>query len=275
MARIAILHPGEMGAAIGAALVEVGHDVVWRPDGRSAATAGRAGAAGLRPVEDISDCTLVMSVCPPGSASEVASSVSGFHGLYLDANAIAPQTALGIAAQTSASGMTYVDGGIIGPPPTRSGTTRLYLSGPQAPAAADLFDGCRLDTRVLPGAAPTAASALKMVYAAWTKIGSALLLAVDSTTDRLGLTQALRAEWELSQPDLAQRLDRALASADAKGWRWAAEMREIAATFAAVDEPSGFGAAAAEVFSRYPPPRRDELADPPPDGPPPSSPPRS
>lgn len=263
--RIAIMHPGEMGAAVGAALVEIGHVVVWLPQGRSPATARRAQAAGLRPVDDLSGCEVVMSVCPPGSASAVARSVSGFRGLYLDANAIAPQTALRVAAETTASGMTYVDGGIIGPPPTRSGTTRLYLSGPPAPVAAALFDGSRLDARVLSEAGPTAASALKMAYAAWTKIGSALLIAVDGAADRLGLTQALREEWALSQPDLAERLDRALTSADAKGWRWSAEMREIAATFAAVDEPSGFGAAAAEVFSRYPPPRPDGPAGVPPD----------
>ena len=32
------------------------------------------------------------------------------------------------------------------------------------------------------------------------------------------------------------------------GWRWVAEMREIAQTFAAAGQPDGFHLAAAEVF---------------------------
>ena len=45
VSRVAILHPGEMGAALGSALVDVGHEVCWLPAGRSAATRRRAAAA--------------------------------------------------------------------------------------------------------------------------------------------------------------------------------------------------------------------------------------
>src|SRR5271163_5055812 len=47
--RIGILHPGEMGAAIGRLLVGQGHDVLWLASGRSEATARRAEAAAMRP----------------------------------------------------------------------------------------------------------------------------------------------------------------------------------------------------------------------------------
>jgi len=40
--------------------------------------------------------------------------------------------------------------------------------------------------------------------------------------------------------------------AAAKGWRWIAEMEEIAATFAAAGQPDGFHLAAAEVFASPP-----------------------
>ena len=258
MARIVILHPGDMGAAIGAALVEVGHEVGWLSAGRSAQTTDRAGRAGLRPVHDLAGSDLVVSVCPPGVAAKVARSVidtNRFRGPYLDANAIAPATSQAIAADVVAAGMTYVDGGIVGPPPTRAGSTRLYLSGDRAAMVAELFAGARIEARVLEGAGPTAASALKMAYASWSKISSALLITADSAAQRLGLREALHAEWEVSAPDLAARLDRASAATIAKGWRWEGEMREIAAAFAAVGEPDGFALAAAEVFARFDRPR--------------------
>ena len=40
--RIGLVHPGEMGAAVGAALRTGGHEVLWASAGRSAATAARA-----------------------------------------------------------------------------------------------------------------------------------------------------------------------------------------------------------------------------------------
>jgi 3-hydroxyisobutyrate dehydrogenase-like beta-hydroxyacid dehydrogenase len=250
MSRVAVLHPGEMGAAVGAALVETGHEVVWLPVGRSEATRHRAVAAGLDEAADLDDCDVLLSVCPPGAAVELARSVAGFAGLYVDANAVSPATAEAVAATVENGGAAYVDGGIIGPPPHQPGTTRLYLSGDRASEVARLF----LDSRVEPvvvDAGRFAASATKMTYAAWTKISAALLLSVAEAAERLDVDDVLRAEWVVSQPDLAGRLDAARRSATAKGWRWEAEMREIAATFATVGVPSGFGESAAEVFGAY------------------------
>jgi len=250
MSRVAVLHPGEMGAAVGGALVETGHQVVWLPVGRSAATRRRAVAAGLVEADDLDGCEVVVSVCPPGAALELARSVAGFAGLYVDANAISPATAEAVAATVEAGGAAYVDGGVIGPPPHQPGTTRLYLSGNRASEVARLF----LDSRVEPvvvDAGRFAASATKMTYAAWTKISAALLLSVAEAAERLDVDDVVRAEWAVSQPDLADRLAAARRSAADKGWRWEAEMREIAATFAAVDRPGGFGVSAAEVFGAY------------------------
>src|SRR5207245_1283970 len=47
MNTVAVLHPGEMGAAMGACLAARGLRVVWASDGRGAATRSRAGAAGI------------------------------------------------------------------------------------------------------------------------------------------------------------------------------------------------------------------------------------
>ena len=246
MTRVGILHPGAMGAAVGAALVDSGHDVLWASAGRSAATTERAAA--LRDTGSVdnllAESEVVLSICPPGAAVDVARQAVGFDGLYVDANAIAPATASEIAALI---GDGFVDGGIIGPPPHEAGTTRLYLSGDRAGEAAALFAGGRVDARIT-----SDASALKMVYAAWTKGTAALLLAVEQTAIATGVDADLRAEWAISQPTLADRLAAAHTSADEKGWRWVAEMHEIAATFTAAGQPGGFHEAAAEVYESEP-----------------------
>jgi 3-hydroxyisobutyrate dehydrogenase-like beta-hydroxyacid dehydrogenase len=248
-AQIGIVSPGEMGAAVGGALVARGHSVRWASEGRSSSTAERAVRDGLEDagtVAALADASeIVISVCPPQAALEVARSLSEFRGVYVDANAIAPRTALAAAGSVR----EYVDGGIIGPPPREAGTTRLYLSGKLAPTVAELFDGTILDARVVPGEL-TAASALKMSYAGWTKGSAALLLAVHEAARRLGVDEDLEAEWALSQPELAKRLAAAASSRETKGWRWAPEMQEIARTLGDAGLPSGFHEAAGEVFRR-------------------------
>ena len=80
LVRVALLHPGEMGAAIGAQLVRAGHEVVWLPQGRSAATRARAEAAGFREADSVRDCAVVLSIVPPDRAERVAHSIAGFTG---------------------------------------------------------------------------------------------------------------------------------------------------------------------------------------------------
>ncbi|MGI8868004.1 MAG: DUF1932 domain-containing protein [Mycobacteriales bacterium] len=252
MARIAILHPGEMGAAIGADLRELGHEVRWLPAGRGAGTRRRADAARLAAASDLVGCDVVISICPPAAAVETARRIGEYDGLYVDANAVSPATALRISGLVAERGATYVDGSVIGAPPSRAGATRLYLSGANAADVASLFAGGRTEARILDG--DYAASALKMTYAAWTKISSALLLATAETAHELGVDEALRTEWAQSLPELADRLHRARTSAIAKGWRWSDEMTEIARTFSDAGLPGEFGTAAAKLFARQPRP---------------------
>lgn len=253
---IGLVHPGEMGAAVGACLRRAGHDVVWASAGRSATTVERAEAAGLRDVGTVAAlaaaCPIVVSVCPPHAATAQADAVraAGFRGLYVDANAVAPGTVRRMGEAMATTGAGFVDGGIVGPPPTRPGVARLYLSGPDASTGrvAGLFDGTPLEAIVVDGGVG-AASALKMTYAAWSKGTLALLLATIDTARHEGVEDALRAEWARSQPDVEGRARIARSSADTKGWRWVGEMREIAATFAEADQPVGFHLGAAEVFA--------------------------
>lgn len=253
---IGLLHPGEMGAAVGQCLAGAGHEVLWAPEGRSPATAARAAAAGLAGVgfaELIRRADVIMSVCPPHLAPGVARQVtgSGFGGLYLDANAVSPATAGKIAGIVESAGACYVDGGIIGTPPVAPGFIRLYLSGARAGEVQRLFAGSDVDARVTSGA-PVSASAVKMAYASWTKGAAALLLAARALARAEGVEETLLAEWAISQPGLADRSAGAARSAAAKGWRWIAEMEEIAATMAGAGLPEGFHRAAAEVYRRSP-----------------------
>ncbi len=252
MTRIAMLHPGAMGAAVGAVLVAAGHEVGWLSAGRSEATIGRARTAGLIPRTDLAGIEVIVSLVPPAAAVETASDLGDFHGLYLDANAVSPARAAEVARLVRAAGATYVDGSVIGPPPTVAGTTRLFLSGAAAPDVAEVFADGILEPIVLEG--EFAASAIKMSYAAMTKIGDALVIAAAELAGADGVEDALLHEWGRSQPAFTARLTRARANAAAKGWRWGDEMRQIGMSLAGAGLPAGFGDAAAKVFDRYPRP---------------------
>jgi len=253
---VGILHPGEMGAAVGAVLVKQGHRVVWASAGRSAKSRERAQEAGLEDAGSVGRLVqlsdVIISVCPPHAAREVARSVAGFGGVFVDANAVAPATARELSEVVESGGAEFADGGIVGPPPQTAGTTRLYLSGSTASGVLDLFAGSALEARVVSDEVG-AASAVKIAYAAWTKGTAALLIAIRELARAAHVEPVLLEEWRTSLPELLERSDRAVRSGQAKGWRWVAEMEEIAATFFAAGLPAGFHQAAAEVFRTFPP----------------------
>jgi 3-hydroxyisobutyrate dehydrogenase-like beta-hydroxyacid dehydrogenase len=245
---IGFLHPGAMGASIAAVCTG---ERLWVGDGRSAASRRRAEQAGMIDVGSlpalVERSQTIVSVCPPASAIDVARSVAalGHEGVFVDANAVAPGTAREIGEMFE----HFVDGGIVGPPVRSVGSTRLYLSGDAAAAVARPWADSALEVRIVAGGAG-AASAVKMCFAAWTKGTSALLLAIRALATAEGVDDALLAEWATSLPHLAEQSRHAAATTAPKGWRFAGEMLEIAASFAAHDLPDGFGLAAADVYER-------------------------
>ncbi len=253
---VGLLSPGAMGAQVGACLVEAGHTngVLFAGDGRSEATLARAGAAGLRDVGTattlINESDVILSICPPASAVEVSRTAKeeGFSGLFVDANAVSPATARLIGADHD----RLVDGGIIGPPPSQSGTTRLYVSSDQrgeVEVLVELFSGSALEVRVIDGGAG-AASAVKMCFAGWTKGTAALLFSIRALAEAEGVSEALLGEWATSMPELIARSERSAPGVGPKAWRFEGEMHEIAATFASQGLPDGFHLAAAETYRR-------------------------
>ena len=246
---VGLLHPGDMGVAVGATLRAGGARVLWASEGRSASTRTRAQGAGLEDARTVSEVVrasaVIVSVCPPASALDVAREVMAakFSGLYVDGNAVSPATAREIGTVVEEAGATFVDGGIIGSPPTKKGQTRLYLAGAGAERAAALFAAGPLDAVVVEGKIG-AASALKMAYASWTKGSNALLMAVRALAMAEGVDEALLAEWAKSIPDLPQRSESAVKGTSRKAWRFVGEMEEIA-DFVGEDE------AARQMFEAY------------------------
>lgn len=243
---VGIVHPGAMGSAVGRCLRA---EVVWASQGRSAATAGRAKDSGFRDLGDMSALAtagdVIISICPPAAAESVAAQVSatGFEGIYVDANAIAPGTSRRIASHFA----NYVDGGIVGGPPSDSGNTRLYLSGSRSHQIASLFEGSDLDARAI-GSDIGMASAVKTAYAGWTKGSSALLLNQAAYAHSEGVLEILLDEFDDSLPGLPDRLQATAQRVGFKAWRFVGEMTEIAIAMGDRGLPTGFHEGAESVY---------------------------
>lgn len=252
---VGLLHPGEMGTAVGASVVAGGARVLWASEGRGAATAARAKDIGLEDAGSLAalvkSSQVVLSVAPPHAALDVARAVvgHGFRGLYVDGNAVAPETARQIAGLVEGAGARFVDGGIIGPANRVPGAARLYLSGKDAGEVAPLFAAGPVNAVVL-DAPVGAASALKMSYAAWTKGSQALLAAVRALATAEGVDAALLAEWKLSQPEATARSERAISDNARKAWRFVGEMDEIARAMKSAGLTPGFHEASGEIYRR-------------------------
>ena len=255
MTTIGLLNPGEMGSMVGAAVRSSGARVLWAGEGRSAATRKRASDAGLEDAGSVASVVkaseIILSVCPPHAAVDVATQVAAqrFAGIYVDGNAVSPATAREIGGIVEKGGATFVDGGIIGPPPVKPGSTRFYVSGSNAERIAALLTAGPLQALVVPGGSG-AASAVKMAYASWTKGSAALLLAVCAMASAECVEDSLVREWKISQPDLSARAESAAKGNAKKAWRFIGEMEEIAATYAAAGLPDAFHQGAAEIYRR-------------------------
>jgi 3-hydroxyisobutyrate dehydrogenase-like beta-hydroxyacid dehydrogenase len=253
--RIGILHPGEMGISVAASAKNSGCEVYWTSEGRSPSTRERAAKFGLHEARSLAElceaCPIVFSVCPPHAAEELANQVlrTGFRGLFVDANAIAPQRTIKIGEAATTAGASFVDGGIIGFPAWKPGTTRLYLTGQRAEEVARCFAAGPLGTTVL-GTEIGKASALKMCYAANTKGAVALLAAILTTAETLGVREALFEQWRSEDPELPGQVQKRIQANAPKAWRFVGEMGEISRTFSEAGAPGEFHIGAANIYER-------------------------
>jgi 3-hydroxyisobutyrate dehydrogenase-like beta-hydroxyacid dehydrogenase len=253
--KVGILHPGNMGIFVAASAQNSGCEVYWASEGRSDQTRERAAKFQLGDAGTLTKlcetCSILISVCPPHAAEDVADQVlaCGYTGLYVDANAIAPQRAARIGERMVAAAVAFVDGGIVGGPAWESGETWFYLAGEQADTVASCFSAGPLNAGIV-GEEIGKASALKMCYAAWTKGSTALLSAILATADAFDVWENLRVQWDRDWPDFAERAVNRARRVTAKAWRFAGEMEEISSTFASAGAPGEFHAGAAILYGR-------------------------
>jgi len=255
MTKVGILHPGNMGISIAASAKSAGNDIYWCSDGRSDESRQRAKEQGLNDLATLDElcntCEVIISVCPPHAAEDVATQVieAGFSGLYCDGNAISPQKTQRIGDKLATANIDFVDGSIIGPPAWKDGTTRFYLSGESAEQIDKLFQNSVTETVVI-GKEIGRASALKMVFAAETKGFTALLCAIQATAEKLGVRDDLADEWTRRNPDSVEQTQKRVRNVTAKAWRFSGEMQEIADTFSMAGLPNDFFLGALEVYER-------------------------
>lgn len=256
MTTVTLLHPGAMGSAFAAQAGAAGHEVLWVPEGRSEATRRRAKEIGATACDSLGEALerseIVLSVCPPQAAEEVAITVAdhAFNGVYVDANAINPQRMKTIAEEIRPGG-TVLDGAIFGPPPGGQKIARLYLAdgGPSVDLVEHLFTGTAVHVRRAGGSVGSA-SALKMAFASYQKAARTLAGIAHALANAHGVGDQLTAEAEamasniLSDPEY-------LPSVAARAWRWGPEMQDIAETLRAADLPADMAEAAVAVMSRW------------------------
>ena len=271
---IGVVSPGAMGTEVGRSLAGLGTRVVVALDGRSDRSRSRSKAAGLEDAGSLSELVrasdLVLSIVPPAFAVDVASQLAqamtdtGAHPVVIDANAVSPARAREVGHAIERGGGRYVDGGIVGGPPHPERRTDLMLSGAGAEKLATELTTEELVATCI-GNDPTAASALKMCYASWTKGTSALLISIRAVARHQGVDQALVDLWGRAQPSLLARSD-AEGGVAGRAWRWVDEMAEIARTFEDAGLPGGAADAAGRLYERLAsfkdvdtPPSLDEL----------------
>lgn len=253
--HIGFLHPGAMGVSLAATLQKEGYTPYWVSKDRGPYTRGRAekhGIVELQTIKEMCDrCSVIISVCPPHAASDVAEKVleHSFKGVYADVNAISPQRVKDIGQLMNKAGVEFVDGGIIGLPVGPQTNTWLYLSGDAASHVADCFRGGELGVEII-GTEIGKASALKMCFAANSKGTTALLCAVVAAAENLGVRKELEKQWSRDGSDFAQRTLSRVRNVSAKAWRFSGEMEEIASTFEEAGLPGDFHLAASDIFQR-------------------------
>src|SRR6185369_2950196 len=129
-AIVSIIAPGNMGSGVGRRLTENKAAVLASLAGRSAASAARAREAGMRDVEEraLAEAEFLLSIVPPGEALGLAErlapvlSAANNKPIWVECNAVNPDTMRRIAETVAATGCPFVGAAIIGPPPKPGST---------------------------------------------------------------------------------------------------------------------------------------------------------
>jgi 3-hydroxyisobutyrate dehydrogenase-like beta-hydroxyacid dehydrogenase len=240
---VAVIGTGDLGSAVGGALVRAGYRVVTAGEGRSTESRRLASQAGIEDLAvleaAVADARLVLSIVPPAAAVTFAAAAAaamvnvGAQPTFAECNAVAPETVRAIERALEKTGAPFVDVGIVGRGPSPKGErTRFYVSG--AARAAVLGLDCPELALVDLGETIGTASALKMAYSSLNKGTDALLTTVLLAAERLGVRAPLMRELEGSQAEALARMRTRVPFLGATATRFAPEMAEIARTYESV-----------------------------------------
>jgi 3-hydroxyisobutyrate dehydrogenase-like beta-hydroxyacid dehydrogenase len=237
--RIGFMTPGDMGQGVAMQLKQQGYTVMTALEKRSERSRKMAAEVGLIDVGSIAkmtaQCDLVMSVMNPGAALEFATEAAAAikaqpnKPLFIDCNAIAPDTMAEIDKVIRDAGARCLDGGIIGPPPRGGAKVNLYVSGP---GAGDLkqLENEFLRVHILTEKMGDA-SAVKMCYSAFNKGTQGLVLQTLMAAQRLGVADFVEQQLRASRAEALDSFLKAVPQLPPKAYRWVPEMHEIARTF--------------------------------------------
>ena len=253
---VAIMSPGDMGHSVGNVLGDNGFNVITCLEGRSSRTKELAEKGNFRVVDSmdqmVQEADLILSILVPSRAKDLAEEVSaamkrsGGTSYFVDCNAISPKSAKELEVIINSAGGNFIDGGIIGTAPAKGDTPRFYVSGPDAQVATEL-NGKGIIVKSV-GNEIGQASGIKMCYAALTKGTNTLQVALLTAAEKMGLTEALREEFEFSQKAHLNSMENGISRLPANAHRWIGEMEEISSTFEDLGVTPHFHKGAAEIY---------------------------
>jgi NAD(P)-dependent dehydrogenase (short-subunit alcohol dehydrogenase family) len=261
-ATVAVLSIGQMGLGVASLLLAHDFRVITNVSDRSAATQERANSAGIEQLDSdeelVAQADYILSIVPPKDAPATAQRIitalksntrknQQADLWFLDLNAGSPDgvNKLYDMVQSEVGGVRFVDGGIIGAPPSLKNDGSWFrpgipLSGPHSLAIAS-NDGARLadvlNTRYL-GPNVGTASGLKACFAALSKGFTALVLQSYTTATRLDVLPDLKHYLDIYNPSAREKAEKSIVGCTTKAYRWIEEMHQIGDTFAV---QGGFG----------------------------------
>ena len=194
----------------------------------------------------VSTSDYILSIVPPRDALATAKRITtAFKALskpranplyYLDLNAISPRTArsIGTLFSTQTPTIKFLDGGIIGGPPSLKDSTwslpSIPISGPHLLSNAPISGAHLQETLNIKHISSEIgpASGLKCCFASTTKGFTALCIQSFTTAQSLGVLPNLLEEMGARLPNQLKSAKGGLTSMPPKAYRWVKEMEEIA-----------------------------------------------
>ena len=251
---IGLIGLGEMGSEIGRYLAMNDLEVISVYEGRSEISKKRASKYKIRDAGSIEQfckiSDLVISIIPPDKAIETANLYTSYKNkdgqIYCDLNAISTITAKKIKLLLDEKKIDYVDGAIMGGPPTENYSPRIYLSGKLSDKL-NFLNEKGIELMVLKGS-DFKASATKMVYASITKGSKALVAGALIAAKKNNVYDELMEELKYSEEYFSLVAKNQIPSIKHKAYRWVGEMNEISLTYKESGLTGGFHSEAENVY---------------------------